>query len=46
MHGYETNLIESAFNSEWVKVQGIWKPNFDPQLVSFNGKGKYSDTNL
>ncbi|MEP6576527.1 MAG: hypothetical protein ABJB85_08880 [Nitrososphaerota archaeon] len=43
--------MEPGFNSGWVKVQGIWTPNFDnlgeislePKgLVDFNGKGKYS----
>lgn len=50
-YGDEINLVESGFNSGWVGVQGIWKPNFDkigelsmnPRgLVDFDGKGKYS----
>ena len=50
-YGDEINLVEPGFNSGWVKVQGIWTPNFDnlgevslePKgLVDFNGKGKYS----
>jgi len=50
-YGDEINLVEPGFNSGWVKVQGIWTPNFDnlgevslePRgLVDFNGKGKYS----
>jgi glucose/arabinose dehydrogenase len=50
-YGDEINLVEPGFNSGWVKVQGIWAPNFDnlgevslePKgLVDFNGKGKYS----
>ncbi|HXV89460.1 MAG TPA: PQQ-dependent sugar dehydrogenase, partial [Nitrososphaeraceae archaeon] len=50
-YGDEINLVELGFNSGWVGVQGIWKPNFDekgelslnPQgLVDFDGKGKYS----
>jgi len=51
-YGDEINLVQAGFNSGWVKVQGIWVPNFDVmgklflnsnQLVSFNGKGKYSE---
>ena len=51
-YGDEINLVEAGFNSGWVKVQGIWVPNFDVmgklflnsnELVSFNGKGKYSE---
>ena len=51
-YGDEINLVEPGFNSGWVKVQGIWQPNFEQmgkivhnptKLVSFNGKGKYSE---
>jgi len=50
--GDEINLVEPGFNSGWVKVQGIWEPNFeqmgkevhDPSgLVDFNGNGKYNE---
>jgi len=50
--GDEINLVEPGFNSGWIKVQGIWKPQtyFGGQvasvstdrLVDFNGTGKYS----
>lgn len=49
--GDEINLVGPGFNSGWVKVQGVWKPNFETMgnfsflpggLVNFNGKGKYS----
>lgn len=51
-YGDEINLVDAGFNSGWVKVQGVWTPNFDEmgqvfsnldELVSFNGKGKYSE---
>ena len=51
-YGDEINLVEAGFNSGWAKVQGVWTPNLDEigklfndsnQLVSFNGKGKYSE---
>lgn len=51
-YGDEINLVEPGFNSGWVKVQGVWQPNFEQmgkivhhpmKLVSFNGKGKYSE---
>jgi glucose/arabinose dehydrogenase len=50
-YGDEINLVEPEFNSGWKKVQGIWKPNgeergdleLNPDLVDFNGKGKYSE---
>ena len=50
-YGDEINVVEPGFNSGWVKVQGAWEPNFeqmgkithDLKLVSFNGKGKYSE---
>jgi glucose/arabinose dehydrogenase len=49
--GDEINLVKPGFNSGWVKVQGIWKPDFETMgkislnpmgLVNFDGKGKYS----
>jgi glucose/arabinose dehydrogenase len=43
----EINLIEPGFNSGWSGVQGMSSDadEFDPEtdLVSINGKGKYSD---
>lgn len=42
----EINLVEPGFNGGWRQVQGMAYLNdlFDPQnLVTFNGKGKYSD---
>ena len=51
-YGDEINLVEPGFNSGWVKVQGVWQPNFEQmgkivhnpmKLVLFNGKGKYSE---
>jgi aldose sugar dehydrogenase len=51
-YGDEINLVEPGFNSGWVKVQGIWEPNFDVMgklslrpdgLVDFRGNGKYSE---
>jgi glucose/arabinose dehydrogenase len=50
--GDEINLVEPGFNSGWVKVQGIWEPNFEQMgkvehnptgLIYFNGNGKYSE---
>jgi len=50
-YGDEINIVEPGFNSGWVSVQGIWKPNFDERgqlslnpedLVDFDGRGKYS----
>src|SRR5688572_4998226 len=29
-YGDEINLVEPGFNSGWNKVQGIWKPQYDP----------------
>jgi glucose/arabinose dehydrogenase len=54
-YGDEINRVEPGFNSGWVSVQGIWKPNLDekgeltlhPQdLVDFDGKGSYSPPEL
>ncbi len=51
-YGDEINLVEPGFNSGWVKVQGLWEPNFEQmgkivhnpkKLVSFNGMGVYSE---
>jgi aldose sugar dehydrogenase len=51
-YGDEVNLVEPGFNSGWVQVQGIWKPNYENMgkiirspgdLVDLNGKGKYSE---
>jgi aldose sugar dehydrogenase len=52
-YGDEINLVEPGFNSGWWKVQGLWKNNYNntvdiltrapSDLVSFNGKGNYSD---
>ncbi len=28
-NGDEINLVQPGFNSGWVKVQGIWAPNFE-----------------
>ncbi len=45
--GDEINLVEPGFNSGWKAVQGMSSniDDFDPEddLVSFEGKGKYSD---
>jgi aldose sugar dehydrogenase len=45
--GDEINLVEPGFNSGWNKVQGTSSntDDFDSEddLVSFEGKGKYSD---
>lgn len=54
-YGDEINHVEPGFNSGWVSVQGIWKPNLDEkdkltlipkELVDFSGKGKYSPPEL
>jgi aldose sugar dehydrogenase len=51
-YGDEINLVKPGFNSGWVKVQGIWEPNFEQmgkivhnpsKLVTFGGKGEYSE---
>jgi glucose/arabinose dehydrogenase len=42
----EINLVEPGFNSGWDKVMGksSFQKNFtDPDLVDFDGKGRYSD---
>ena len=42
--GDEINLVKPGFNSGWNKVQGKAPLDFNySQLVSFDGKGKYSD---
>jgi aldose sugar dehydrogenase len=45
--GDEINLVEPGFNSGWRTVKGMSSDSddFDPEadLVSFGGKGKYSD---
>ena len=52
-YGDEINLVKPGFNSGWVKVQGIWKPDFDTMgilsnnptgLVDFGGRGKVQRT--
>jgi len=54
-YGDEVNRVEPGFNSGWVSVQGIWKPNLDEkgelslspkELVDFGGKGRYSPPEL
>lgn len=55
-YGDEINLVEPGFNSGWAVVQGLWKPNLDergellpsppPNLVDFDGNGKYSAPEL
>jgi glucose/arabinose dehydrogenase len=46
-YGDEINLVEPGFNSGWSEVTGMSSntDDFDPEadLVSFDGKGKYSD---
>jgi glucose/arabinose dehydrogenase len=40
----EINLVEPGFNSGWKDVTGFTPSNFNyNELVTFNGKGKYSD---
>jgi glucose/arabinose dehydrogenase len=49
-YGDEINLVEPGFNSGWMSIQGLWKPEenergemqLNPSLVDFDGKGKYS----
>jgi aldose sugar dehydrogenase len=54
-YGDEINRVEPGFNSGWVSVQGIWKPNLDEKgelslnpkdLVDFDGKRTYSAPEL
>src|SRR5215203_1720845 len=46
-YGDEINLVETGFNSGWLEITGMSSntDDFDPEvdLVSFDGKGKYSD---
>src|SRR5215211_6479204 len=52
-YGDEINLVEPGFNSGWLEITGFpssssasSEDDFDPEdddLVSFDGKGKYSD---
>ena len=46
-YGDEINLVEPGFNSGWLEITGMSSntDDFDPEvdLVSFDGKGKYSD---
>jgi glucose/arabinose dehydrogenase len=46
-YGDEINLVEPGFNSGWLEITGMSSnaDDFDPEadLVSFGGKGKYSD---
>ena len=48
-YGDEINLVEPGFNSGWLEITGISSnaDDFDPEeedgLVSFDGKGEYSD---
>lgn len=43
-HADEINLVEPGFNSGWKKVQGKAPVDFNySELVTFEGKGKYSD---
>ena len=53
--GDEINLVQPGFNSGWVKVQGIWEPNFEQMgkivhnpngLNDFNGNGTYNEPKL
>ena len=42
--GDEINLVEPGFNSGWRPIQGKAPADFNySQLVTYNGKGKYSD---
>jgi glucose/arabinose dehydrogenase len=52
--GDEINLVEQGFNGGWNTVEGLWQPE-SPQatqpssplnLVTFDGKGKYSPPEL
>jgi glucose/arabinose dehydrogenase len=47
-YGDEINFVEPGFNSGWLEITGMSSnaDDFDPEevdLVSFDGKGKYSD---
>jgi glucose/arabinose dehydrogenase len=48
-YGDEINLVEPGFNSGWLEITGMSSnaDDFDPEdddgLISFGGKGKYSD---
>ena len=47
-YGDEINLVEPGFNSGWLEITGMSSnaDDFDPEdngLVSFDGKGEYSD---
>jgi aldose sugar dehydrogenase len=48
-YGDEINLVEPGFNSGWLEITGMssnaddFDPEDDDNLVSFDGKGKYSD---
>jgi aldose sugar dehydrogenase len=40
----EINIVEPGFNSGWTTIQGMGPQHFEKSsLVSFDGKGKYSD---
>ena len=40
----EINLVDSVFNSGWLDIMGLAPSGFDfNKLVTFGGKGKYSD---
>jgi aldose sugar dehydrogenase len=41
----EINLVDKGFNSGWLKVQGLAPDDFnsEQELITFGGKGKYSD---
>jgi len=54
-YGDEINRVEPGYNSGWVTVQGIWRPNLHEkgelslslkELVDFGGKGRYSPSEL
>jgi aldose sugar dehydrogenase len=41
----EINLVDKGFDSGWIKVQGLAPDDFssEQELITFGGKGKYSD---
>jgi aldose sugar dehydrogenase len=41
----EINIVDKGFDSGWLKVQGLAPDNFNSkqELLTFGGKGKYSD---